>query len=159
MRFSKREYLPDVEVFARHSYQDNVPFLARNFGTFGVHVGYDIFDGGKKRATVREHSSQLAQARENLARITEEVELRVQTAYNKLERSRQMVRVSEELLASRTEARRVLLREVREGAALASQLDNAATHELDARTTLLQSQLQLVEAQDEMTEAMGVRPE
>lgn len=159
VRFSKREYLPDVEVFARESYQNNVPFLARNFGTFGVHVGYDIFDGGKKRAAVREHSSQLAQARENLARVTEEVELRVQTAYNKLDRTRQMVRVSEELLASRTEARRVLLREVREGAALPSQLDTAATRELDAKTSLLQSQLQFIEAQDEMTEAMGLRPE
>src|SRR6266536_3545606 len=36
----------DVEAFARYSYQNQVPFLARNFGTFGVHFGYDIFDAG-----------------------------------------------------------------------------------------------------------------
>src|SRR5262249_31365887 len=37
VRAAKREYIPDVEAFARYSYQNNVPFLARNFGTFGVH--------------------------------------------------------------------------------------------------------------------------
>src|SRR5262249_6501051 len=77
VRLSKRDYLPDAEVFARYSYQNNVPFLARNFGTFGVHIGFDIFDGGRKRSTVREHNSQVAQARENLARVTDEIELRV----------------------------------------------------------------------------------
>ena len=99
VRAAKREYIPDIEAFARYSYQENVPFLARNFGTFGVHFGYDLFDGGKKRATLRERDAQLAQAKENLARISDEVEVRVQSAYNKLERTQQMVAVSQELLA------------------------------------------------------------
>ena len=159
VRLSKRDYLPDVEVFARYSYQNNVPFLARNFGTFGVHIGYDIFDGGKKRSAVRENDAKLAQARENLARVTDEVELRVLTAYNKLDRTREMVKVSEELSTYRTEARRVLAQQQQAGAALRSQLDAAAAHELDAKTTLLQSQLQNIEARDEMAQAMGFRPD
>ena len=159
VRLAKRQYLPDVEAFARYSYQDNVPFLARNFGTFGVHLGYDLFDGGRKRAAVGEHKSQLAQAQENLARVTEEVELRVETAYNKLERTRQMVKVSEELLTLRSEARRVTVQQVQEGAALRSQADAAAAHELEARTLLLQSQLDYIQARDEMIEAMGQTPE
>ena len=159
VRLSKRDYLPDAEVFARYSYQNNVPFLARNFGTFGVHLGYELFDGGRKRSAVREHNAQLAQARENLARVTDEVELGVLTAYNKLERTREMLKVSEELSTYRTEARRVLAEQQQKGAALRSQLDTAAAHELDAKTMLLQSQLQSIEAQDEMTRAMGFRPD
>jgi outer membrane protein len=159
VRLSKRDYLPDAEVFARYSYQNNVPFLARNFGTFGVHLGYEIFDGGRKRSAVREHNAQLAQARENLGRVTDEVELRVLTAYNKLERTREMVKVSEELATYRTEARRVLARQQQAGAALRSQLDAATAHELDAKTMLLQSQLQNIEARDEMAQAMGSRPD
>jgi outer membrane protein TolC len=159
VRLSKRQYLPDVEAFARHSYQSNVPFLARNFGTFGVHVGIDIFDGGRRRAAIGEHNAQLAQARENLARVTEEIELRVETAYNKLERTRQMVKVSEELLSFRAEAHRISIRQLQEGSALQSQLDAAAAHELDAKTLLLQSQLGFVEARDEMVEAIGRTPE
>jgi outer membrane protein TolC len=159
VRFAKWQYVPDVEAFARYSYQDNVPFLARNFGTFGVHLGYDLFDGGRKRAAVGEHKAQLAQAQENLARVTEEIELRVQTAYNKLERTRQMVKVSVELLALRTESRRVTGQQLQEGAALRSQADAAAAHELDARTLLLQSQLDYIQARDEVIEAIGQTPE
>jgi hypothetical protein len=39
--------------------------------------------GGKKRAMLRERKAQLDQAKENLARISDEVEVKVQTAYNK----------------------------------------------------------------------------
>jgi outer membrane protein TolC len=159
VRLAKRQYLPDVEAFARYSYQDNVPFLARNFGTFGVHLGYELFDGGRKRAAVGEHKSQLAQAQENLARVTEEIELRVLTAYNKLERTRQMVRVSEEILALGSESRRVTDQHLQEGSALRSQADAAAAQELEARTLLLQSQLDFIQARDEMVEAMGQRPD
>jgi outer membrane protein TolC len=159
VRLAKRQYLPDVEAFARHSYQDNVPFLARNFGTFGVHLGYEFFDGGRKRAAVGEHKAQLAQAQENLARVTEEIELRVQTAYNKLDRTRQMLKVSEELLLLRSESRRVTIQQLQQGAALRSQADAAAAHELEAKTLLLQSQLEYIQARDEMIEAMGQTPE
>jgi len=158
VRVAKREYIPDIEAFARYSYQDNVPFLARNFGSFGVHFGYDLLDGGRKRAAIGEHQALLSQARENLARIKEEVELRVQTAYNKLERTREMVKVSQELLALRAESRRVSAQQLQEGAALHSQADAAAAHELDAETLLLQSQLEYIQARDEMIEAMGQTP-
>ncbi|HWC16495.1 MAG TPA: TolC family protein, partial [Terriglobales bacterium] len=48
VRLAKTDvWVPDVEAFARYSYQENVPFLARNFGTFGVHFGYDVFDSGR----------------------------------------------------------------------------------------------------------------
>src|SRR5262249_18091106 len=154
-----RDYLPDAEVFARYSYQNNVPFLARNFGTVGIHIGYDIFDGGRKRSAVRGNSAKMAQARENLARVTDKVELHVLTAYNKLERKSEMVKVCEELLTYRTEARRVLTLQQEKGAALRSQLDSAAARELDAKTALLQSRLQNIEAQDEMMQAMGSRPD
>ena len=157
--FAKRQYLPDVEAFARYSYQDNVPFLARNFGTFGVHFGYDLFDGGRRNAAIGEHKAQLAQAEQNMARIKEEVELRVQTAYNKLERTRQMMKVSEELLTLRAESHRVSVQQLEQGAALRSQVDIAAAHELDAKTLLLQSQLDYIQAQDELTESMGQAPQ
>jgi hypothetical protein len=70
-----------------------------------------------------------------------------------------MVKVSEELLALRTESRRVSAQQLQEGAALRSQADAAAAHELDAKTLLLQSQLEYIQARDEMIEAMGQTPE
>jgi len=150
--------VPDVEAFARYSYQNQVPFLARNFGTFGIHLGYDIFDAGRKRALLREREAQLSQAKENLARVTDEVELAVQTAYNQLERTQQMQKVSEELLATRTESSRVLQQELAHGAALSSQADLAVAQEFDAKTVLLQSQLDYTQAHDELIRAIGQTP-
>jgi outer membrane protein TolC len=152
-------YVPDVDAFARYSYQNNVPFLARNFGSFGVHFSYDLFDSGRKRGILRERQAQLAQAKENLARLTDEVELAVQTAYNKLERTQQMRNVSEELLALRSESNRVLHQQLVRGEALTSQADLATAQELDARTLLLQSQLDYTQANDEIIHAMGRKPE
>jgi len=159
VRYAKRQYIPNVEAFARYSYQDNVPFLARNFGSFGVHFGYDLFDGGRRNAAIGEHQAQVKQAEENLARIKEEVELRVQTAWNKLERTRQMVHVSEELLKLRAESQRVTAEQLAKGAALRSQADAAATHALEAKSMLLQSQLEYLQARDEMTTALGQTPQ
>ena len=70
---AKSAYIPDITAYARHSYQDGVPFLVRNFGTFGVNLNWDVFDFGKRRAAVREREAQLAQAEENLRRLKEEV--------------------------------------------------------------------------------------
>ena len=159
IRLAKRQYIPDVEAFARYSYQDQVPFVARNFGTFGLHFGYDLFDGGRRNAAIAEHRSQLAEAKENLARISEEVGLRVQTAWNRLERTRQMVEVSQELLTLRVESRRVITEQMEKGAALRSQSDAARAHELDAKTLLLHAQLDYIQARDEMTEAIGQTPD
>jgi outer membrane protein len=159
VRYAKRQYIPNVEAFASYAYQDNIPFFARNSGTFGVHFGYDLFDGGKRNAEIGEHRSQVKQAEENLARIKDEVEVRVQTAWNKLERTRQMVHVSEELVALRTESQRVTAEQLAKGAALHSQADSAAAQALLAKTMLLQSQLDYLQARDEMTEALGQTPQ
>jgi outer membrane protein TolC len=159
VRLAKYEYMPDLDAFARYSYQNNVPFLARNFGSFGIHFSYELFDGGKRRYTLREREAQLAQTKENLARIKDEVELRVQTAYNKLERTRQMVAVSEELVSLRKESGRVAAAQLANGNLLRSQAQAAVAQELEANVLLLQSQLDYVQAHDELKQAIGETPE
>src|SRR5262249_3318366 len=74
---AKTAYIPDITAFARHSYQDGVPFLVRNFGTFGVNLNYTLWDFGKRRAAVRERATQLAEAQENLERLREQVAVEV----------------------------------------------------------------------------------
>jgi len=158
VRLAKYDYIPDVEAFARYSFQSNVPFLAGQFGSIGIRASYDLFDGGRRRAIIGARETALAQARENLARISDEVELRVQTAYNKMERTRQMVAVAQELLALRSESRRVAVDLVARGSALGSQAKESTAQELDAQAALLQSQLDYVQAADEMDAAIGRPP-
>ena len=160
VRLAKTDiWVPDVEAFARYSYQNNVPFLARNFGTFGIHFGFDVFDSGRKKAALREHEAQLSQAKETLAKLTDEVELAVETAYNKLDRTQQMLKVSEEVVALRTESDRVIQQKLLQGAALNSQATIATAQEYDAKALLLQSQLDFLQAHDELLNAIGRTPE
>lgn len=160
VRLAKTDiWVPDVDAFARYSYQENVPFLARNFGTFGIHFGYDLFDSGRKHGLLRERQAQLSQAKENLARLTDAVELSVETTYNKLERTRAMLKVSQEVLSLRTESNRVRQQELIRGAALNSQADTATAQEYEAKALLLQSQMDYQQAHDELLDAMGSTPE
>jgi len=137
-------WVPNVNAFARYSYENNVPFLVHNFGTFGIAFSYDLYDGGRKREVLHEREAQLSQAKETLAQITEEVALAVQTAYNKHERTLQMLKVSAELLALRTESSRVMRQDLLHGAALSSTADMATAREFDAKTLLLQSQYEII---------------
>jgi len=158
VRLAKYDFVPDVDVFARYSHQNNVPFLASNFGTVGVRLSYELFSGGRKRATVRERDTELARANENLSRIADEAELRVQTAYNKLERTRQMIAVSAELVALRAESRRTTAEQVAHGSALRSQSLATVAQELEARAGSLQSQLDYLQAAAELDDAIGRTP-
>jgi uncharacterized membrane protein YecN with MAPEG domain len=106
-----------------------------------------------------EREAQLAQAKENVARLTDEVELAIYTAHNKLERTEQMLKVSEEVVALRSESNRVLQQELLQGAALKSQAAMATAQEYDAKALLLQSQLNYSQAHDEFVHAMGLTPE
>jgi outer membrane protein TolC len=151
-------WVPDVEAFARYSYANKVPFLARNFGTFGIHFGFDVFDGGRKKASLREREAQSSQAKENLATLTDEVELAVETAFNKLDRTQQMLKVSEEVVALRTESDRVMQQKLLQGAALGSQAANTIAQRYDAKALLLQSQLDFLQANDELLNAIGRTP-
>ena len=63
VQLAKADYFPDITAFARYSYANNVPFLARNFGTFGMELTYDLFDGGRRRAAVGESNAQVAEAK------------------------------------------------------------------------------------------------
>ena len=63
----------------------------------GVQLHYDLFDGGRKRARLGERRAQLSQAKEHLAKIEETSRAGSPLTYNKLERTQQMMSVSEEV--------------------------------------------------------------
>lgn len=158
VRLAQADYIPELSVFAGYTYANNVPFLARNFGSFGAQLSYDLFDGGRRHAAVGESKAKLAEAKENLARISDDVELSVKTAWNKLDQTREMVNVSQQILTLRTESARVTTQELTRGEGLPSQADSATALEFDAKALLLQSQLAYTQAHDQLLAAMGITP-
>ena len=155
---AKSAYIPDVTAFARQSYQNGVPFLVHNFGTFGVNLSYDVFDFGKRRAAVREREAQLAQAEENLTRLKDEVAVGVEKSYNKLERTKSFVQVADQVVKLRQEGERLAQNQVTQGVLLASdrRQSSAATHK--AQAEFLQASLGYLLAWAELEQAVGRTP-
>jgi outer membrane protein TolC len=81
--------------------------LVHNFGTFGVTISYDLFDGGRRNAEIRDSRILLSQAELNLTKANEEVAVQVEAAYDKVEQLQSMVGVADETLKLRMEVARL----------------------------------------------------
>jgi outer membrane protein TolC len=155
---AKSAYIPDVTAYARHSYQDGVPFLVRNFGTFGVNLSWDVFDFGKRRAAVREREAQLAQAEENLEQLKEEVAVGIEKSYNKVERTKSLVEVANQVLRLRHEGERLAQNQLTEGVVLVSERRQATAATYKAEADFLQASLGYLLAWAELEQAVGRTP-
>ena len=155
---AKSAYIPDITAYARHSYQDGVPFLVRNFGTFGVNLNWDVFDFGKRRSVVREREAQLAQAEENLERLKEEVAVGIERSYNKVERTKSMVEVANQVVKLRQESERLAENQLTQGVVLVSDRRQATALSYKAQAEFLQASLGYLLAWAELEETVGRTP-
>ena len=155
---AKTAYIPDITVFARYSYQDGVPFFVHNFGTFGASLTYDVFDFGKRRAAVREHEVELAEAEENIERLKEEVAVSIENAYNKVEQTRSMVEVARQVAQLREESERLATNQSAHGVIQVSELRQATAANYKAQADLLQASLGYLLARAELEQAVGRTP-
>jgi outer membrane protein TolC len=152
---AKAEYIPDITAFGRYSYQNGVPFVDKNFGTFGIHLTYDLFDAGKRSALVRERRAEVSEAEEDLERTKEEVGVRIATIFNKLETTRAMVEVAREDLAARQENARLSEEQFKRGVLLTSQRDASHAQAMKAQAGFLEASLDYLLTRDELTRTLG----
>jgi outer membrane protein TolC len=155
---AKDAYIPDVTGLARYSYQSGIPFLVHNFGTFGFSVTYDLFDGGKRIADIKDSQTLLSEAELNLAKVEDEVAVQVETAYDKVEQMQDLAGVAKEALQAREESSRVTDRRFEQTAALASARAEAHAKALSAQASYLEATLGLSLAQGDLKRTIGELP-
>jgi outer membrane protein TolC len=155
---AKSAYIPDITAYARYSYQSGLPFLVTNFGTFGLHLTWDVFDFGKRRQAVLERGAQYGQAEENLRRLKEEVAVTTERSYNKVERTRSLVRVATQVVKLRQEAERLAQNQLAQGVILASERRQASAASYQAQADFLQASLGYLLAWAELEQAVGRTP-
>ena len=155
---AKSAYIPDITAYARQSYQDGVPFLVRNFGTFGVTLSYDVFDFGKRRAGVRERDAQLAQVEEDLRRLKDQVAVGIERSYNKLERTKSLVQVANQVVKLRQESERLAQNQLTQDVVLVSERRQATAATYKAQADYLQASLGYLLAWAELEQAVGHTP-
>jgi outer membrane protein TolC len=155
---AKTAYIPDITAFARHSYQDGVPFFVRNFGTVGVNMSYTLWDFGKRRASVRERAAQLGEAEQNLEHLKEQIAVVIERSYNKLERTRSMVNVATQVAKLRQESERLSTNQAAQGVVLISDVRHATSANYQAKADLLQASLGYLLAWAELERTVGRAP-
>ena len=155
---AKDAYIPNVTGLARYSYQSGIPFLVHNFGTFGFAVSYDLFDGGRRIADIKDSQTLLSEAELNLAKVEDEVAVQVETAYDKVEQMQDLAGVAEEALQAREEASRVTDRRFEQTAALASARAEAHAKAISAKASSLEAALGLSLAQGDLKRTIGELP-
>lgn len=155
---AKTAYIPDISTYARYSYQENVPFLVRNFGTFGFHLTWDVFEFGKRRQAVLASETQLAEARENLQRLKDQVAVAVERSYNKVKQTGSLVQVADQVVSLRQEGERLAGNQLTQGVAVISEQRQATAATYKAQADLLQARLGYVLAWAELEQAIGRTP-
>jgi outer membrane protein TolC len=155
---AKDAYIPDVTGLARYSYQSGVPFLVHNFGTFGFTLSYDLFDGGRRVAGIKDAQTVLSEAELNLTKVEDEVEVQVETAYDKVEQLLDLAGVAAEALKAREEASRVTDRRFEQNAALDSARSEAHAKAISAQASYLEATLGLSLAQGDLKRTIGELP-
>jgi len=152
---AKTAYIPDITAFARHSYQNGVPFLVHNFGTFGVSLSYDVFDFGTRRAAVRERNAALAAAELNVEQLKETVAVSIERGYNKMERTKTMLDVARQVMKLRDEGDRLASNQLTYGVVQVSERRQASAARYKAQADLLQASLGYLLARAELEQAIG----
>jgi outer membrane protein TolC len=155
---AKSAYIPDITAYARHSYQDGVPFLVHNFGTFGLSLSYDVFDFGKRRASVHAQEYALAEAQENLRKLKDDVAVAIEQNYNKVERTKTMVDVARQVVALRDENDRLAGNQLTYGVVQVAERRQASAARYKSQADLLQASLGYLLARAELEQAIGRTP-
>lgn len=92
---ARDEYIPDLGLFARHTYQDGVPFVDSSITTFGVQAEWDVFDWGKRRGVLGQRNAQVIQASENLRNAKGRLEVELNRLNGRLEYAESVLKTAE----------------------------------------------------------------
>jgi outer membrane protein TolC len=156
---AKDAYIPDVTALSRYSYDSGVPFLVHNFGTFGFVLTYDLFDGGRREAKIREARSEVLSAEVTVDKLQSEIEVTVQGIYDRVDELRQMVDLAGQVVKVRTEAARLADRQFEQTAALNSARSQSHADVASATASLLEASCGLSLAEADLKRAIGQMPQ
>jgi outer membrane protein TolC len=155
---ARADYIPEIGAFGQHVWQNGVPLLARNHGIGGLKMSWNGVDWGKRRGVGEERRALLEQAEENLRRVKNRLQVDVEKAYRKLERSREMTAVAREALELRRESARLAADQLDVGVVTASKAREAEAALAKAEADLLAAGLGARLARAELDRAAGIMP-
>jgi len=155
---NREEYIPNITGFAHYDYQSGLPLLKHNFGSYGLNLSYNLFDGGARQARLRDAKIKLAAAEIQLRDSKNSVRIEISNAYDKMEELAELQSVTKQLLDARTEGYRIASQRLRADAALPSAADEARAARTSARVDFLSTKMNLYLAEFSISKLLGELP-
>jgi outer membrane protein TolC len=156
LKAGKADYIPELGAFARHTYQDGVPFLRSSSTSVGLTLSWSIFDWGKKAGVVGQRAAVVSQAEENHRRLRNRVEIDLGKLLRKLDTARLMVEVAVEARDLNLEKDRLTANQLKAGLVPASRQASTAAAARAAEADLLAARLGLDLTQAELNQLLGL---
>jgi outer membrane protein TolC/preprotein translocase subunit SecF len=154
---AKADYIPDVQVFAKHSYQDARAFLPANSFSAGIEARWTILDFGRRSSSIEQRVANEKIATENLAQMREQVAVDVEKAYRNAARAELTVNVARQALEARRDVEKISITQASAGLVLASSSKEAVANRLAAESSLFEAELAARVARAELARAAGDR--
>jgi outer membrane protein TolC len=152
---ARSAYIPELAFFGQYVHQSAVPFLPRDNLVVGLRGSWTVFNFGKREAAIAERRLQLDEARVNADRVRNQVSADVQRSVRKVERTRQMRQVAQEVLVARREAARLQRDQSEVGLTASSEAAQARFDEAQAEADFLAAELEYRLARAELARAVG----
>lgn len=137
-RMARAEFLPTLSIFGSWE-QDNQTFLTRGNDNWiaGASLNFNLFDGGARRARLRESSARRRQAEAMRNQLASGIRLQVRQAYLNLTTARDRVEVSRESAAQAEESLRITQNRYEAGLATITDLLRTETARTAAQKNFL----------------------
>ena len=155
IRVAEDAYIPSITALAHDSYQDGIALFFHNYGIFEGSVHYDLFDGGTRRANVRDARASLSKAELALSEQKDQTRIAVESSYDQLELGTRALDIAQQVTKARIEEVRVAEVQFQQGEILPSQRANAQADLADAEASALQAALNLDLARNQIREILG----
>jgi outer membrane protein TolC len=155
LRATKADYIPEIAVYAGHSYQDAVAFIPSNSFSAGIKARWTVLDFGRRRYEVEQRVASQQLAQESLADTREKVAIGVEKAYRNAVRAERLVAVARETLEARQAVERIAGGQTSAGLTLASKQSEAVANRVAAESALLDAELGARVARAELARAVG----
>lgn len=157
VKAERTSYIPDVGIYARHTYQDAVAFLPKNDYSFGVSAKWTLFDFGNREASIGAAAAGLSAARYDEIRQRGRLAVDVDKSYRKVQRSWRSVEVAAQAYALRAELARVVHDQNDSGIVLAVEARSADAALINAEADLLSAKMEHRLANAELRRLVGDR--
>ena len=133
---AKKEFLPDMNLFALYNYGHDFNVVNNHIGAVGVSLSWTIFYFGQKNSVLGQRQALHHQAQRNYQRVKNEVQREIKKEVTNLRYSDQLVSLASQAVAFRKNALK-----------LASDLDDTG---LRLNTTKLEAEAELAKAEADL---------